>query len=469
MKKQKNKSSFQRFNLPLIILLFGFGIRIFKLDSHMMFIGDFAWFYFSAEKILSTGEIPLVGIETSQIWLHQGPFWTYLITPVLGLINNPLSVGYFSTLLGSFTILLVYLLGKEMFSKSLGLIAAFLFTTSPLVIVFSRMPYHTSPIPLFTVLLVWFSYRWIKYGWNYFPFVVSMAAVLYNFELATVVVIPVFFFLGFYVIKKHGWRDLITKKIISRTLLFAGVPMLPIIIYDIQNEFLQTLKFAHWSIYLRAIKPLLESGGQQFNFFENTAYYFEQFRRLIFLHDPVFAFIILLFFIGYLAFRLLKQSKFQISEYLLWLFFIVPFALFLINKTRSDAYLPLLFIPLILLVSFALYSLFNKKPVFLATLVIVIGLSNVVSLISNNYLMQVPNGYGLKYEERVKAVRLIKDQAQQKTISIVSGNNLSNVTLPYEYLLILDGYTIDSNASEKFEIYELLDRVNVQYKSNTNK
>jgi len=430
----------------------------------MMFVGDFAWFMFSADRMIHLNEFPLVGITTSQTWLHQGPLWTYMIAPILLISTNPLGVGYFSVLIGVITILVIYKVAEEMFSKSIGLIASFIFATSPLIVIFSRMPYHTSPIPLVMLLLIWLCFRWVKYGWKYFPFVIATVALLYNFELATVVVVPVIFIIGYFITKKHGIQSLFHVGTIFLTLFLSILIMFPVILYDINNGFLQTLKFAHWSIYLRVIKPFFESGTANLNINSSTHFFFENFHRTIFLENSIVAFGILILFIVFLAYRFFMRSRFLIGEKVVWLFFLITFSLLFVNQTQSDAYIPILFVPLILLMSVAFFLIFQSKKIVLTIVVLILGSFNVISLLKNDYLMQVPNGYGLKYEERIKAVEKILSTAKKGEINLIpSDNNLSNIILPYEYLLRRKGVIYNPNASEEFEIYELLDRVDVQY------
>src|SRR6185312_14686775 len=65
--------------LNLLILFLAAFLLFYKLNEFMSFIGDQGWFYISARDMLLTGQIPLVGITSSHTWLHQGPFWTYLL------------------------------------------------------------------------------------------------------------------------------------------------------------------------------------------------------------------------------------------------------------------------------------------------------------------------------------------------------------------------------------------------------
>ena len=128
--------------LTLALFLLTFGINEF-----FPFIGDQGWYYLSARDLVVQGKIPLVGITTSHTWLHHGALFTYMLAIALWLFSFYPLAGVFVTIpitLGA--ILLLYKLGTLMFGRAVGLTCAFLFATSPLVLVNTRMAYHTSPL-----------------------------------------------------------------------------------------------------------------------------------------------------------------------------------------------------------------------------------------------------------------------------------------------------------------------------------
>jgi len=67
-----NKKGTSNLILVIIVLIGGF-LRFDRLSALMMFIGDQWWFYLSARDLILTGNIPLVGITSSHIWIYQGP------------------------------------------------------------------------------------------------------------------------------------------------------------------------------------------------------------------------------------------------------------------------------------------------------------------------------------------------------------------------------------------------------------
>lgn len=464
--------------LIISILVLALFLRIHKLDELMMFIGDFAWFYISARDMILTGDIPLLGITSSQTWLHQGPLWTYLLAILLSVFNfNPLSAAYFTAILGTITVCIMYKTGTILFSRRTGIIAAFLYATSPLVIVHSRMPYHTSPIPLFMALFLLAFYKWISGNIRYFPMLLFLSGVLYNFELATVVLWFIIFFVLVYGIwrKKEWARHIFTRKVTFFSIVGFTIPMTPIFLYDFQHEFVQTAKFAHWVIYHRIIKFFLDFDAQNASSaitFQMLPFFTEQYKRLVFLGSSILAFIIFLVTLSFFAsitLSMIKEKKIHANYLILILCFLIPFIGFLVNKTPSEAYTPIFFPTIIFFTALLFDKILNHSPVFLPVIAILagIGFLNVYILISKNYLMG--NGYGFTYRQRLSASQNIVEKSNGKEYNLIgkgNGSIFESFTMPYEYLTWRLGHPpSDKNQKIKILIEEKKSEIVVSKKS----
>jgi small subunit ribosomal protein S9 len=227
-----------------------------------------------------------------------------------------------------------------MFNLKTALFASVLYAFSPYAIIASRMPYHTNPIILLTLLFIFSMHTWIKGSMLYFPLTLLCITLLYNFELQTVILVPiVLLFLLYGFIKKTIWfKNLFTKKIIVLSLLSLIVPMLPVILYDLQHGFPQTIVFAGW-IFYKIFKSI--QGGESLLNVTSLISYFEDFiSKLYFvsIREMSAMFFILSFiylFITNVWGFIAKSLK---LNYLL-LFIVLIFTLLgiFVNKTPSDA------------------------------------------------------------------------------------------------------------------------------------
>jgi len=133
--------------LSLIILLATW-LRFYRLPEVMTFFGDQGRDYLAARDMLLTAKFPLVGIPSSVPWLHQGPFFIWLTALALKIGKfNPVAPAVLTSTLGVLTVYLTFTLASHWFSKKASLIASLIMTTAPLVVIHSRMPYHTSRFP----------------------------------------------------------------------------------------------------------------------------------------------------------------------------------------------------------------------------------------------------------------------------------------------------------------------------------
>src|SRR5260221_5098084 len=70
-----NKAVQKRIYLVIVILVITVFLLFYRLSDLMPFIGDQGWFYMSARDMVLYRQMPLVGITSSHVWLHQGPYW----------------------------------------------------------------------------------------------------------------------------------------------------------------------------------------------------------------------------------------------------------------------------------------------------------------------------------------------------------------------------------------------------------
>ena len=457
-----------KFELSLTaIVILGFFLRLTEIDRSMQFIGDQGWFYLSARDIILNGLIPLVGISSSHPWLHQGALWIYLLAGWVWLFHfNPLSGAYLTALLDLLAIIFIYILGRQFFSKGTGFIAAFLYATSPLIILNARMPYHTSPIPLFTILFFYCLLSWINNRKYFFPWLVFCLAILYNLEIATFLFSVITGFVLFFGIwNKKVWAKIFEKKIIFLTLLGFLIPMLPMLLYDINHGFAQTFKFIIWIGYRILVffgyPALNPSDGASIQ--SMLGFAGQSLTKLVFPYSSYLA--LSLFGLSVLTISFLLKKK-NINLIILLFSNIVLILGFLGTGTPSDAYLPMLFPGLLLILAIAFETLIKFKQLsFLGGLLLLfIILGNLHFLISNNYTLTGKDSYILRLDAAKKVVK----EAGQKEYNLIGkgpGSQFKSFTMNYEYLTWYLGHgPSKQKESLKFIITENRNGIKIEKK-----
>jgi len=434
------------------ILLVGFFLRVFKLSELMVFIGDQGWFYLSARNLIANHQIPLVGITASHTWLHQGPYWTYIVAFLFWIFNfNPIAPAYFTAFLGVLTIWLIYKVSKELFSEKIGLVSAVIYATSPLVIINDRFAYHTSPIPFFTLIFIFFIHKWLKGNPVFFVLSLISLGVLYNFELATTSLFGVLFIFLFYgIIRRKSWAvKIFERKVLLISILGFILSMVPVIIYDFKNEFPQTLVFGGW-IFYKIFKSIAEFSSSSFDPGLITSFLVSKYKLLIISPYNSIAFLILFLSFIYFLFKVFTQSKEKASYSILLFVFLFPLLSIYLNKTASDAYIPVLF-PSVIAISSVFFASLVKHLNMLGkiTLFVIIFL-NLNSILRGDFFVKE-----LAFRDRENVVDKIMTLIKDKSYNLIGegeGSQFESFTMNYEYLLWRKGYP-PSSKNEKFKIY----------------
>ena len=448
----------------ILVTLFaalGFFLRSFRIDQTMPFIGDQGWFYLSARDMIINNTIPLVGIASSHPWLHQGALWTYLLGGWLWFFQwNPISGAYLSILLDSLAVIFFYNVAASLFSRRAGVIVAALYATSPLIIFNARMPYHTSPIPLVTIIFLYVLFQWVNGKKNYFPLVIMTLAILYNLEIATFVLTiltAIVFVYG--LIKRKQWVwELFNRKTFMWTIVSFLMVMLPMLVYDSSHGYPQTLGFIAWIGY----KVLVLFGYPQLNptplISWSTMFSFagEQYTKLLFPNSWIVAGIIFCGSLGYLFTK--RTSNFV----LLSLLTIIPLLGLFAVKTPSEAYLPMLFPSLLLGVAVFFDMLMKDRRLkrhilFLLSIIVV---ANSYYLFSN--VINSPDSF----TQRFAAAKEIVSQANNTEYNIKgtgSGSQFKSFTMNYHYLTWWLGHEPSTTVQKnQFIITEKRDKIEVK-------
>jgi 4-amino-4-deoxy-L-arabinose transferase-like glycosyltransferase len=216
-----------------IILAFSAFFRLYRLHDLLGFWYDqgrdalVIWDFLHYRKFFLIG--PVTGIEG----IYLGPFYYYLLAPFYWLgKGSPVMAAAGQSWLTVGAIFLIYLLGKEIYGRGVGLLAAFLYGFSYDLVVFSRWLANPSPLPFFTVIVLLLLYFFVKgkdkalIGAAFFIGLCLQleAAAAVWFLPATLVILV--------------WQRRVFKKprILVLTFLAFFVTLLPQIVFDLRHQ-----------------------------------------------------------------------------------------------------------------------------------------------------------------------------------------------------------------------------------------
>lgn len=433
-------------------------LNLYKIQDLMMFIGDFGRDYLAAAEMLATGNIPLVGIPSSVVWLHQGPLSIYFIAFSLFVGRfHPVAPALFYGMLGVASTYLVYRLGKEYFSAKVGLLSSLFYATSPLVVVSARMPYHTSAIPFFAGLFFLLLYKVLQ-GKTHLLFVMFfLLGLLFQLELSNGVLFFLLAILGLL------FRQRIKRSEIMKGMLGFSLGILPFILYDLTHSFKQTVGFTLWVANRIRLFFGLTLSGQSTTVYAPGALQtiWEQIVRLLF---PAFPFFVVILLCIMLVILLRRRKVLPLTLVLLWI--TIPLFGFFIHAAPGTAYFPLVFPPIAILIGYAFYRLIREIKI-VTLLFIVIIFINASFTIKHNYFLGTQRssgvtvagwsyGLGPSLSEQMKIVDFILSDAKRRPMQLKGGGFLSEFQTSidnYKYLVLWKGGRLDTTSRLVYIIY----------------
>lgn len=159
--------------LPIILVCcLAAYLRLYKIDAYMTFLGDEGRDVLVVKQMIVDGKFTLLGPTASVGGFFMGPIYYYFMAPFLWAWKlNPVGPAIMVALFGVVTVWLIWKVGSDQFSKRVGLIAALLYTLSPVVISFSRSSWNPNIVPFFALLMMYFLWQvverdeWKKLFW----------------------------------------------------------------------------------------------------------------------------------------------------------------------------------------------------------------------------------------------------------------------------------------------------------------
>lgn len=404
---------FLKAHLVLVLLIaLGAFLRTYQLNSHGIFFFDAGHDLLAAHQAVSDSRIPLVGITSSRPWLHQGPIAIWI--EMLGMIvfgTSTLGQHIVFALIGIAALIALYELITIHFDKRAAYYAVALLAVSPLAVANSRMPYHTTPIPLVTVFYLWSLVNlWQKCSLRNTLITVFTGILLFQFELSNaplLIAIPYVF-----------WRKKyqLNRKIVFGVAAIGLLGLLPQLLYPFFGGTNQLFEFGKW--FVTQIAERLQFDTTPTTTLFDTLRAFWTFGGRIFGIDvvgiSVLGFTVTTTSIAF-AIRQLYRKKAQPLVELTLLSFGALTIAYLVAGPPSEAYFP----PYFVIVPILLSNLFLAFPSrFQAPLVIGVFLyicGSVYTIFAANFF--VMNNRAFQYDsvgEHRAIARMLHHRSNQK-------------------------------------------------------
>lgn len=423
--------------LLFIILFFSAFFRLFRLDQLLGFWYDqgrdalVIWDLLHYKRFFLIG--PVTGIEG----IFLGPFYYYLLTPFYFLgKGSPVMAAAGLSWLTVGTTFLIYLLGKKIYSREVGLLSAFLYGFSYSNVVFSRWLANPNPLPFFTMLALICLWIFLKKGKN-------IAIILAGFTIGLCLQLEAasaIFFLPAAAVFLIWQRKKVSLKILFFAFLAFFVTLLPQLYFN----------FRHNGVLFEAFKKFLVAdksfhlGLVQTLKARVLLYYGIFFGKLLPEGNSLRLFCLALFSATILLFR---KTVFSKGGKLLAIWLLAPVAGFLFYQGNRgyiwDYYFTGAMPAFFILYSAGLYYLLKKSllgKVIVYAFLVVFAFFNLKHV--KNYLV---TGIGIKLGAQTKAIDWIYQKAEDRPFN-------ADFYVPpkvyYSYLYLMRWYGNDKYGRE---------------------
>jgi GT2 family glycosyltransferase len=451
--------------LLLPILLVSAFLNLYRLDTYMMLYGDFGRDLLVAREMLLTGVIPLLGIPSSVVWLHQGPLSIYIMSVALFFGKfSPVAPAVLYGVMGVGSTVMVYLLGKRFFNQKVGLLASALYATSPIIVMNAREPYHTAPIPFFALLFFLSFWQVVTRDVRYVFISFFFLGLLLQLELSNVVIVILLAVVWWY------YRLHLSRQIVIRAFFGLLLGIAPFILYDLTHRFIQIGGLILWTINrVRLFLGLTTAGNATTQEAGNAiATIWAEVVRVIYPLSPT----IVMFIIVSASIIILLHSKSILDRkrpsglFITSLWLGIAIIGYAVHAKPGSAYFPVLYPAIMLLSAFTLYEIYKRVKIILFLIVVMITF-NAYYLLINNYFLAGPNAtsipnlygyhYGLSLEVQEHAVNSILKDAKDQPFSIIGGGFLKDFATSvdnYKYLALWKGGNLQDDAKIRYIIYQ---------------
>jgi len=222
------------------ILVISAFVRLYRISEYMTFLGDEGRDAIIVRRLLVNADPILIGPGTSIGNMYLGPLYYYMMAPALLMAGySPVGPAVQIALLGVATVGFIWYVGRQWFGRVAGLISAFLYAISPVVINYSRSSWNPNIMPFFALLCIWATWQFFKndkFRWIIVAGV-SFAFVLQSHYLGLLLA-PI---MGFYWLlkllkirsNKKQLGGFIKNSLIS--LAFFAFLMSPLVIFDARH------------------------------------------------------------------------------------------------------------------------------------------------------------------------------------------------------------------------------------------
>lgn len=385
------------------ILLATIFFRSYQLVERFDFAADGDLYSWIVKDIAIDHHFRLIGQLTSAEGIFIGPFFYYLLIPFFAVTKmDPIGATFLGIIVGVLSVLSYFFVLSKLFTKTVGLIAAFLHAVLITTINFDRWIVPTIFTKLWAIWYLYIILLIVRGNFSMLPILGILIGLIWHVHIALVPVLislPVAFIIS----KKFP-----TKKQIVLFFTSFFITSLPLILFETRHNFSQTFSL------IKNFTVNREGANGVDKFFQVLAMITKNVNVLFFTPQSISLIpsIILIILILISPLLFLKKSSFLKKDFLpiyAWIFGVVLF-FSLTSSPISEYYFSSIEVVVIVFVSliFAFFMKLSKN--FYLAIIILLSLI----FLKNTYFFITADLYHKGYIERKSLVEFIKKDADSK-------------------------------------------------------
>lgn len=263
------KAKFYVWILLIGILLLAAFLRFNNLPQLFVFTADEEYQTTLAQTIVKDFHIIWIGVSAANLDFYLGPFWTYFTAFWLFISGgNPLITGYIASAIGVLTTFLLFVVGARLFNSKVGLVAALLYASLPLMVFFDQKYWNPTLVPFLSLIMLLSLYETRHSQKCWIVFAIAYGLVFHtHLSLAPLGIIAVY-----WLIKNRN----ITKRIAICSLIAFIIVISPLLVFDYFH------KFSNITTPLR-INQIASTESTKINPIQHSVALFDALGRLFYL------------------------------------------------------------------------------------------------------------------------------------------------------------------------------------------
>lgn len=411
-----------------VIFLFAVAIRLLYFPDNTYFGFDQARDAYAVKEILG-GHLKIVGPPTANGIFHHGVLYYYIFAPFYLLSGgDPSVVSLFLRVLNAAGIFILYPLVLVLFGEAAAVAAAFLFAISYEQTQFALFLNHPSlaviSVLIFYLGLAYWIFKQKRQGFYLALFGLGLSI---QFEFVEIQLIAVF--LLFLLVFKQSTVKLKLKNILIGLLAL----LIPLASYIISEA-------AHKFVIIKQIPVLIpansEVSGLLSNKFSNLLFILSRhFTDNLISNNILVVIMGLIFLITFIVLITKNIYKKELLFLALWLvggllvYFFINNDAYFYNTGTSIA--------LLIFAAFLLSKLYNLNRWLVASIIILVSLSNIYLITKNNPLgpnQKINPQIGLLLNDEKKIVDVIYEQANGQEFAVNALTMPYNINTTWSYL-----------------------------------